>query len=207
MNYAELPDEYGLSQDSLRGSADQIQHDLVGVEDRTDPFTRRPVTRGPLSRNELLALHSAGRYVDENGEPLRDPSQLLVNPPIGALTVAPVTGGHQTLPGDAPGAPTRYTPEEFVAMMRESGMTVSMGDDRLRNIPTTVPEGSQKPVSDPIVASQTAPVRTDAPTPRPFGENAPEPTDDVPFPHPTEVEHSGTPLPRPSTPTPDPSES
>jgi hypothetical protein len=93
-------------------------------------------------------------------------------------------------------------------MMRESGMTVSMGDDRLRNIPTTVPEGSQKPVSDPIVASQTTPVHTDAPTPRPFGEQAPEPTeDDVPVPHPTEVEHSGTPLPRPSTPTPDPSES
>jgi hypothetical protein len=66
----ELPDEYGLSSDSLRGSTQMIRTDIVGINDdnRRDPYTGNKLSRLPLSLNERRALHAVGQFVDEDGQ-------------------------------------------------------------------------------------------------------------------------------------------
>jgi hypothetical protein len=65
----EIPDEYGLSSDSLRGSVMHIRPDLVGADpnQRRDPYTGQGLTREPLSMNERVALRTIGTYVDQDG--------------------------------------------------------------------------------------------------------------------------------------------
>jgi len=63
----EIPDEHGLSSDSLRGSHQFVRPDLVDSQDSKDPLTGRPNGREKLSANEVLALEQVGILVDENG--------------------------------------------------------------------------------------------------------------------------------------------
>jgi hypothetical protein len=77
---ADLPDEYGLSSDSLRGSHQFIQPHLVD-SDGIDPLTGRPNPRVSLSRNEVRALENVGILVDENGYE-REPEPVVAVAPI-----------------------------------------------------------------------------------------------------------------------------
>ena len=147
MNLAELPDEYGLSSDSLRGSHEHIAHTLVNASGQMDPFTRREVSRGPLSTNELRTLHSAGVFVDENGDQISDPADILVTLPGNPVQGFVPVGGIPTQGVNAPTAPVSYTPEQFVQLMRNSGMTVSFGE----GVPTDTP-ATREPQDVPVAA-------------------------------------------------------
>ncbi len=94
-NWVEVPDENGLSSDSLRGSHHFIQPHLVGSEDSRDALTGRPNPRDPLSRNEIRALENVGMLVDENGyerepEPVvQTAPQPLMQPRVRSKDAAP----------------------------------------------------------------------------------------------------------------------
>lgn len=63
----EIPDEHGLSSDSMRGTHHFIRPDLVGAQDSKDPMTGRPNSRAKLSANEIYTLEAAGMLVDADG--------------------------------------------------------------------------------------------------------------------------------------------
>jgi len=77
----EIPDEYGLSSDSLRGSHQYIAPHLVDAEDSRDPMTGRPNPRAKLSANERLALRNTGMLVDENGYE-QEPEPIVPTAPV-----------------------------------------------------------------------------------------------------------------------------
>lgn len=79
----EIPDEYGLSSDSLRGSTQHIRPDLIAAVGRVSPDTGNPLMRAPLSRNEIIALRGVGLLVDENGYEVK-PEPVAVVAPMAA---------------------------------------------------------------------------------------------------------------------------
>lgn len=103
-----LPDEYGLSPDSLRGSHQFVRPDLVDSQDSKDPLTGRPNPRATLSVNEVAALENAGILVDENGyERKPEPAPQLapipmVAPRVRAEDRAPTNDVEVAPAGDAP---------------------------------------------------------------------------------------------------------
>jgi len=99
----EIPDEHGLSSDSLRGSHYFVRPDLVGAEDTRDPLTNRPNGRAPLSANEILTLENVGILVDENGYE-REPE------PVEAVAPVPVISPRVRNRDNAPARTTEPSP-------------------------------------------------------------------------------------------------
>lgn len=83
----EIPDEYGLSSDSMRGSHQFIQPHQVGADG--------PLARLPLSANEIRALEDKGILVDADGYE-REPEPVIPPPP-------PMVVRMRTRPDEAPG--------------------------------------------------------------------------------------------------------
>lgn len=104
----EIPDEYGLSSDSLRGSHQFVRADLVDSQDSKDPLTARPNPRAKLSTNEILALENAGILVDENGyerepEPIESIAPVPIIPPrVRGKDAAPASVTQPTPPVEVP---------------------------------------------------------------------------------------------------------
>lgn len=99
----EIPDEYGLSSDSLRGSHQYVAPHLVDAQDSRDPMTGRPNPRAKLSANERLALRNTGMLVDEDGYE-QEPEPIVPTAPV--PTVQP-----RVRPQDrAPAGETKPTP-------------------------------------------------------------------------------------------------
>lgn len=99
----EIPDEYGLSSDSLRGSHQFVAPHLVDAEDSRDPMTGRPNPRAKLSANERLALRNTGMLVDEDGYE-QEPEPIVPAAPI--PTVQPRVRSQDR----APAGETKPTP-------------------------------------------------------------------------------------------------
>jgi len=99
----EIPDEHGLSSDSLRGSHQFIRPDLVDSDGTRDPLTNRPNGRAPLSTNEIRALENVGILVDENGYE-REPE------PVEAIAPVPVTAPRVRNRDNAPAKQTNPPP-------------------------------------------------------------------------------------------------
>lgn len=180
----ELPDEYGLSSDSLRGSHQHIRLDLIGAnpDDNIDPYSRKGMTRLPLSLNEIRALEAVGLRVDADGYE-RPLEPVVVQAPIPVQ--APRLRSEDRAPAGAP---------DLV-----DARPLSQGESRPNVQPTTLTETvDARPfgerVDDPPVAESQGQVRPaqpmNVPT-QPFAPAVDPYTPPAPF---------GTPTP-PSAPT------
>ena len=115
----EIPDENGLSSDSLRGSHQYIRPDLVDASDSRDPLTGRPNPRAKLSVNEIRALEDVGVLVDENGyerepEPVEQAAPIpLTQPRVRAQDRKPVETTEPTPPIQVPASESDDTPIEI----------------------------------------------------------------------------------------------
>lgn len=125
----EIPDEYGLSSDSLRGSHTFVQPHQVGADG--------PNARLPLSRNEIRALQDKGILVDADGYE-REPEPVIAPPP-------PMVVRMRTRPGEPVGEDVKGNPVKN---------TFLPSDDR-GYIPPT--QGQARPsASSPTPQTQTA---------------------------------------------------
>jgi hypothetical protein len=170
---ADLPDEYGLSSDSLRGSHHFVQPHLVGSEG-LDPLTGRPNPRDPLSRTEIRALQDVGILVDEDGYE-REPEPVVAVAPI--PTVQP-----RVRPSDrAPAGETQPTPNLPLAVDDKSNPAA---DDR--PYVAGAPAVPQSGLTSSVVAPSTnPPTAVSASAIPPYsGERPTHPADTTPEPHP-----------------------
>lgn len=176
----EIPDESGLSSDSLRGSVHLIRVDLIGADPqaRIDPNTGRGLTRGPLTANEKLALHTAGYLVDENGQPLEGED---LNTVPSAFRPIPQPQPMQTfgIPGMTPVAPNTGGPVTPVPNTRANPLvnmsTADAVDDRLTEAQWRAKYDRQNAPA----GVTTAPLAESAPI-RPFGSPPVGSATDVP---------------------------
>lgn len=148
---ADIPDEYGLSSDSLRGSHQFIRPDLIDNQDSRDAYTGRPTPRATLSHNEIVALENTGMLVDENGYE-REPEPVVQAAPI--PLVQPRVRKRDAAPAgniDTTGIDTsdRYPSEDMYASGASRPTEYPKPNDP-RRVGPTYDLGPQDAPSDPV---------------------------------------------------------
>lgn len=138
----EIPDEHGLSSDSMRGTHHFIRPDLVGAQDSKDPMTGRPNSRATLSANEIYTLEAAGMLVDADGyerepEPVEQVApQPVVQPRVRQKDRAPAG---ETLPiPDANPAPYDSVPPYGNPARSDDPTIPPYGGESTPSVPTPI---------------------------------------------------------------------